>query len=265
MTSHTPSLAREIDAALVWWHAAGVDCDFADDARAWMADDAPMLAPSAASSSTNAALAAPTQAPLVFGHRLGEHQTPESTPRKNYLGESRPHGLADFQRWWMEADLPAQSTLHPRIPPRGEADAKLMVIVADPEADDRSTLLGGPQGRLLANILAAMGLAESDCYFASALPCHTPLADLAGLAHDGLDAVLSYHITLVAPERLVLFGQGLGAFLPHTSGSGEDNGLGGSSQIGLTPPVMVTETLGSMLDAPALKAKFWRRWIKWAA
>jgi uracil-DNA glycosylase len=230
-----------------------------------MAGDAPALAPSAASSSNNAAPPALTKPSLGFGRRVGLHQTPPSTPRKNYLGESPPQSLADFQRWWMEADLPAQSTLHPLIPPRGEAGAKLMVIVPDPEADDSSTLLGGPQGRLLANILTAMGIAESDCYIASALRSHTPLADLTDLARGGLDAVLACHITLVAPRRVVLFGQGLGAFLPHTSGSGQDNALGGLSQMGFATQVMVTETLGSMLDAPALKAKFWRRWIKWAA
>ena len=39
-----------------------------------------------------------------------------------------------------------------------------------PEEADRDRLLSGPQGRLLANILGAIGLDESAAYIAAALP-----------------------------------------------------------------------------------------------
>ena len=32
------TIARELEAALAWWHAAGVDCDYVDDATAWLAE-----------------------------------------------------------------------------------------------------------------------------------------------------------------------------------------------------------------------------------
>ena len=78
---------------------------------------------------------------------------------------------------------------YPRIAPRGDAGAALMVLVPQPEESDRDRLMSGPQGRLLANILAAMGLEESEVYLAAALPCHTPMADLAMLARLRLSAV----------------------------------------------------------------------------
>jgi len=264
MTSHPPSLAREIDAALAWWHAAGVDCDFADDARAWLADPA-SLAPGDAAARGDPAQRGPAQPALVFSRQPGEEPVPPAPSRTDYLGESPPASLADFQRWWMEAELPGQGTLHPRIAPRGPEGASLMVVVPDPEAEDRSTLLSGPQGRLLANILAAMGLSEGECYVASALPCHTPLADLPGLARGGLDTVLARHIALVAPRRVVLFGKGLGAFLPQDGGAGGDESLRGINHKGPNAPVMLAETLASMGDAPALKVRFWRRWVEWAS
>ncbi len=139
-----------------------------------------------------------------------------------------------------------------------------MVLVPDPESDDTDHLLSGPQGRLLARIIAAMGLAADECYIASALPRHTPMADLTGLAASGLDAVTQHHIALAAPQQLILFGQGLSAFLAPPTGQA-DHPLREINQTGISPPAMITETLGSMLDMPRLKARFWRRWMEWSA
>lgn len=260
MTSHPPSLAREIDAALAWWQAAGVDCTFADDARAWLADPASL----ASEPTADAARAAPAQPTLAFSRPSGEETALAAPQRRNYLGDSPPQSLEAFQRWWMEADLPGTGGLHPRIAPRGAAGARLMVVVPDPEAGDEGQLLSGPQGRLLSNILAAMGLAESECYIASALPCHTPLADLPGLAKAGLDAVLAHHVALVAPHRLVLFGQGLETILMR-DGERASHPLREINHAPLSTPVMITENLGAMLDMPRLKARFWRRFMEWSA
>jgi uracil-DNA glycosylase len=260
MTSHSAALAREIDAALAWWQAAGVDCVFANDARAWLADPASRaLEPEA-----DPARSASAQPSLVFSRQPDEPTMPAAPPRKNYLGDSPPHDLETFQRWWMEADLPGTGGLNPRIAPRGAAGAKLMVVVPDPEPGDETRLLSGSQGRLLANIIAAMGLEESECYIASALPCHTPLADLADLGLGGLDAVLACHITLAAPQRAVLFGQGFGEFLPVPNRD-ERQPLREINYASLSRPIMITETLGAMLDMPRLKARFWRRFMEWSA
>lgn len=260
MTSHSAALAREIDATLAWWQAAGVDCVFADDARAWLTEPTSLSpAPSA-----NPASSAPAQPSLVFSRQPDDHALSATPSRKNYLGDSPPRDLDTFQRWWMEADLPGTGGLNPRIAPRGTAGAKLMVVVPDPEPGDETRLLSGSQGRLLANIIAAMGLDESECYIASALPCHTPLADLADLGLGGLDAVLACHITLAAPQRAVLFGQGFGAFLP-VANRDERQPLREINYAPVSRPIMITETLGAMLDMPRLKARFWRRFMEWSA
>ena len=136
-----------------------------------------------------------------------------------------------------------------------------MVLVPQPEAQDRTRLLEGPQGRLLANILAAMGLDESEAYVAAALPCHTPMADLGTLAASGMDAVTAHHISLVAPEQLLVFGTGLGAMLGQT----EEQPLREINQGAGTVRVMMSETLDALIDMPRLKARFWRRWMEWSA
>jgi DNA polymerase len=136
-----------------------------------------------------------------------------------------------------------------------------MVLVPQPEAEDREALLSGPQGRLLANILAAMGLDESAVYIAAALPSHTPMADLPALAASGMDAVTLHHIALVAPQRLLAFGTGLAPML----GAGPEQGLREINHNGRKVPASLSETLDALMDMPRLKARFWRRWMEWSA
>ncbi len=257
------TLAREFEAALAWWQAAGVDCDFTDDATAWLAD-APLPVPSAGAASARSGAASP-HANEMRSRRVAALPAPApepaAPPRPDLLGDSPPTDLAAFRQWWMETPGLAPASGFARVPPRGEAGAALMVLVPQPEAEDGERLLSGPQGRLLANILSAMGLAESEIYVAAALPCHTPMADLAALAAGGMDAVTAHHIGLVQPRRLVAFGTGLGA----TLGAPEVHALREINQFGRKTPVMVSETLDAMMDMPRLKSRFWRRWMEWSA
>jgi DNA polymerase len=265
MTTAAPSLARDFEAALAWWRAAGVDCDFADDATAWLSD-APPDTPSISGKSMPGK---PGNAPAAAHGRenpvprlLAEIVPPAPvTLRRDLLGDSPPTDLAAFRQWWMETPALDAAGLYPRIAPAGTAGAALMVLVPQPEEHDREKLLEGPQGRLLANMLGAMGLDAKAVYIASALPCHTPLADLALIASGGMDAVLAHHIALVAPQRLLVLGTGLEAMLPENAGHPlrEINHAGGKV------PVMVSETLDALMEMPRLKARFWRRWMEWSA
>lgn len=263
MTRPDLTLAREFDAALAWWQAAGVDCDFVDDATAWLAD--PDLH-GAGEGAAAARPAGPAQGePPVAGLRQGARLAPPApapqTHRRDLLGESPPSDCAAFHDWWLSAPALGTTGAFPRIAARGREGAALMVLVPHPEADDRDQLLSGPQGRLLGNILAAMGLDESATYIASALPCHTPMADLPSLAAGGMDAVTAHHIGLVAPARLLVFGTGLAPMLGLTG----EQPLREINYIGGNVPVMSCETLDALMDSPRLKARFWRRWMEWSA
>ncbi|MDP5103444.1 MAG: hypothetical protein NWP98_05925 [Erythrobacter sp.] len=265
------SLTRELEASLAWWRAAGVDCDFGDDATAWLADDvAQPSTPAAKSPGGKASLPkvqpsgaeAKGTAPDPFGRAAASPPMPASTPlRRNLLGDSPPGDLAAFRTWWLEAPDLDTARLYPRIAPRGPVGAGLMVLVPQPEEHDRDALLQGPQGRLLANILAAMGLDEAQTYIASALPSHTPMADLAAIGAGGMDAVLAHHIMLARPARLLVLGTGLAPLLHPV----KDEFLRESNQTIVNTPVMVSETLDAMIDMPRLKARFWKRWIEWSA
>ena len=258
------SLAREFEAALAWWRAAGVDCDYSDDVTAWLAD-APLelaSAPAAARVGAQQAAASPDKQREAAQQRITPPPAPSPiTPRRNLLGDSPPADLAAFQNWWLTAPELDASGFYPRIAPRGPAGAALMVLVPQPEEHDRERLLEGPQGRLLANILAAMGLDDSAVYIASALPCHTPMADLVAIGAGGMDAVLAHHVNLVAPQRVLVLGTAAGSLLSNV----KDYPLGGMSQTVVNTPVMVSETLDAMINMPRLKARFWKRWLEWSA
>ncbi|MFO6447467.1 hypothetical protein ACLBKU_10020 [Erythrobacter sp. NE805] len=256
------TLAREFEAALAWWQAAGVDCDFNDDATAWLAEaplDAPMGQPQPRSGQAQTAPRPGEPQPRRAATPSALQAEPAAAPRPNLLGDSPPADLAAFRRFWMEAPGLAPATGFPRVPPRGDAGAALMVLVPQPEAEDAERLLSGPQGRLLGAILAAMGLGEGEVYIAAALPCHTPMADLAALAAGGLDAVTAHHVSLARPQRLVAFGTGLASLLGTP-----DDALREINQSMRNTPVLVGETLDAMMHMAPLKARFWRRWMEWS-
>jgi DNA polymerase len=258
------TLVREYEAALAWWHAAGVDCDFVDNATAWLAD-APLDPPlgkiaGAAQARAGGGADAPTAPP----HRtvpLAPAPPPAAPERANLLGDSPPADLTAFGQWWIKAPGLTPAAGFARVPPRGPADAPLMVLVPQPEAEDSERLLSGPQGRLLAAILAAMGLDEDEAYITAALPCHTPMADLPALAASGFDRITLHHIALANPRKLIALGAGLVPMLTPSP----DDALREINQTGCMIPFMVSETLDAMMDMPRLKARFWRRWMEWSA
>lgn len=264
MTLPALSLAGEFEAALAWWRAAGVTHHFTDDATAWLADEP--LSAAAAQSAAGAATGrmAPTndQPREAAPARLAAvPAAPAAVSRRNWLGDSPPADLAAFRQWWMTAPDLDSIGRQPRIPARGAAGAALMVLVPHPEAEDRERLLEGPQGRLLNNICAALGLNDDAVYLAAALPCHLPMADLAGLGAGGMDAVLAHHIALAAPQRVLALGTGLAPWLTRI----KDEPLRAINQTVVNTPVMVSEALDAMMDVPRLKARFWKRWIEWSA
>ena len=255
------SIAREFEAALAWWHAAGVDCDYADDATAWLAQapaSAPATGAEVARSRGSGMPPAREQSRELRAHTDALSPAP-ATLRRDLLGESPPQDLTAFRDWWMTAPGIDTARAFPRIAPRGNAGAALMVLVAQPEQGDSDRLLSGAQGRLLASILAATGVDDSAVYVASALPCHTPMADLGVLAAGGMAAVTAHHITLVRPDRIVAFGTGLAPMLGGTA----DHPLREINHAGGKTPVIVSETLDSLMEMPRLKARFWRRWTQW--
>jgi len=115
---------------------------------------------------------------------------------------------------------------------------------------------------LLSRFLRAAGLAENEIYLASALPRHTPHADLNQLGQDGLGEIALHHISLAAPQRVLCFGRGI---LPLIGHDPAQTGLtaGCINHNGVNFPLLVERNLDFLIARPTARAGFWQRWLDW--
>lgn len=239
----TPSLAEQVSAVHDWWREAGVDQLFADEATIWLEDK-----PGSAEAPKVAKVAAP----------------PPPPPEAKIGGDraSSPADLAQFAQWWLAEPSLDHGGAAPRVPPRGPAGAKLMVLVPEPEKQDSERLLAGDQGNLLASFLKNAGIAEDEVYFAAALPRHTPMADWLGMQRSGLDKVILHHVELVAPERLILFGRDVTALLGHDPAKNPQFLLNFNHQGG-SVRALTARSLDHMLRIPPARKRLWQDWLDW--
>lgn len=239
---------KAMESVLGWWREAGVDYAFSDDARGFFAEAAP---PAAEAEGT---------APELPAKRAAE---PAKTAMPA-LGDPAdwPTSLDEFQHWWISAPELDGGTTSGRIAPRGEAQPDLMVLVGQPEREDRETLLSGPDGTLLSAFLRAAGLDEARVYRAALLPRHDPAPDWQARHGDGFAALGWRHIALVQPARLLILGQNVRSILQHDPAQ-RDNGLRGLNRDRLEVPILAGMGLAAMRKAPRTKARLWRDWLEW--
>lgn len=246
------ALPDEVDfaAALDWWREAGVTNDFGDDATAWLAE--PKEEPERQASQ-------PSHPPA-----LERQLDPEPKDIAKFGGERSkwPGDLAAFAQWWMEEPSLDAGGTGPRVAPRGSVGASLMIIVAEPERDDRDRLLAGEQGRVLDGFLRAAGIAEEQYYLASALPRAVPMPDWPGLKAAGLGDLLEHHVRLVDPKRILVFGRNILPLIGNPSAQGSAV-LREFNHEGRSVPVMGCRGLSELLRKAAAREQLWKRWLDW--
>lgn len=238
------SLAEELCAAQDWWREAGLGYRFADKASPWIEEegDGP---------------AGPQTAPAAI---------PELTEQPRIGGDCAtwPGSLPEFRDWWLSEPTLDEGGAHSRITPRGEAGADLMVVVPEPEADDRDTLLSGTHGELLRNMLAAMGIGTGRAYIATALPRHMPLPDWPLLAKSGMGEVLRHHIALVRPARLLILGNNILPLLGHDPAQPLVT-IRETAIQGVQVPTLAARGPAYLLTRADARAALWQRWLDWTS
>jgi DNA polymerase len=241
-----PAFLDDITGALDWWRDAGVDCDFHDDPTEWLAP------------------------PEIAGERPVERRAPPPVlddappPPPRLDPTSLPTDLAAFQSWWLSEPLLGAGDAAGRVAPQGPAGAALMILVEEPEAEDRDDLLAGPQGRLLDAILAAFGTRREDVYLASALPRHTPGPDWAALRERGLGQALAHHVALAAPQRLFVLGGNVLSLIGHELPQ-RPAVLRNFNHEGRSIPLLASWALPALLGQPRAKPVLWKAWLEWTA
>ena len=239
----TPFTSETIRAAQEWWALAGVDMAFTDEPGSWLPEADEGTAPAAS----------PVRA---------EVQAAPSAPSLGGDPASWPQTLADFDAWWLAEPTLGLGSTAPRPGHRGPADAKLMVIVPQPEIEDGETLLSGPQGALLANVIGAMGLSADEVRLGTALPRPSPAADWTALDHAGLGALTRHHVALAAPKRLLVLGRNVLPLLgcdpaldPRQPAACDCNGK--------KIPLLAARDPAVLLTSPAARRSLWQRWLQW--
>ena len=237
---------RAITGALTWWREAGVDCAFSDEALPWLAEEEPEAAQQVGTETVRKQPVAPPPPPVELPKIGGDRA-------------AWPQDLAAFDAWWMNE--PSFDT-GLRIPPRGPASAKLMVLVEQPEGQDSGSLLSGPQGKLLAGILQAMDIAHDEVRLAAVLPCFTPSPDWQTLSASGIGDLLLHHLQISAPQRLIVFGSNIPPLLGHDPAQSPAN-LPDFNHEGRIIPLLADRSLDALTRAKA-KSAFWQRWLEWS-
>jgi uracil-DNA glycosylase len=233
--SAKPDLAEQIAGALAWWREAGVDVDFVAEPRSWLDR------PDARTMDGVEPIAAPPPPPLPAA--------------------PLPADLASFVDWWLtDPSLPGEPAR--RVPPRGKAGARIMVLAAVPGHGDERILLAGPQGKLLSGILAALGWAEGEVYVASALPAHDPVPDWAALTAGRLGYAVLHHVSLVAPERVLILGANVLPLIGHDMAN-RPTFLHDINHEARRFPVLAELDLAALIAQPRLKAGLWGRLLEW--
>lgn len=238
-----PTLADSIAATQAWWRDAGVDLVFQDEPVSWLAEETP----------ATPVPVAPVRPPV---------EPEPAIPPMGGEPATWPTDLGAFKQWWLEEPSLGQTSAHPRVPPRGEHGASVMMVVPMPEAGDGESLLAGPQGNLLASFAKAAGLAPEQVYFASALPQHIEMPDWERLSSQGLGAIIRHHIELANPTRLIVFGTGILPLVGHDPAQGTP-AIGEFAIQGRNLPLLASYAPGRLLDHPMLRASLWRRWLEW--
>ena len=257
MTAQTPFISRdEIAGALDWWKLAGVEVDTLDEASAWLDIETKPAEPDVTAQPAPTAVPTPkAPPPRAIGADI------EGLAKVPGEAAEWPTDLAAFRQWWLEEEKFAPAGAFPRIAPRGEARAKLMIVVGQPEEQDRETLLSGPQGGVLNGFLRAAGLDDTSIYVASALPRHTLRPDWAEVGSAGYGQLLLHHIGLVAPERLIVFGRDILALIPHESA--QDSAiLQKVNHEGRSIPLLPARDLANLARRGGFRAKFWQQWLE---
>lgn len=241
-----PDIAEQVGAALAWWRDAGVDCHFEDEPTDWIAPPPPVDASGRPLPVMIEPVAATVAAPAL--------------PVIDLAGV--PQDLDAFAAWWLTEPMLDDGRLAGRVSPRGGEGAEVMVIVAEPEREDRDALLSAREGALLDAMLGAMGITPERAYFASALPRHTPMPDWSEVARLGVGRVLAHHVTLVKPKRILAFGSNVLSLL--------DNAPPNSGQMfrefkheGASIPLFAAAELGMLLARPRVKGRLWQQWLDW--
>jgi DNA polymerase len=230
----------EAASLLSWWLDAGIDVAVAERPRNWLKQASPAAFPAAPRDETHQA------GGDDHAHARGE------TKR-----ESAPDSLQAFHAWLRQAnDLPLFHSGAARALPHGPAAAELMLISDLPsrECAAEGKPIGGQAWELTIRMLRAIGLTPEQAYVASLSCFPAPGQRIDGPSLERCAKTMRQHIALVAPNRILLLGDGPSRAL---LGQAAVQARGRTHRIDGVPAVATLHPR-QLLQRPSDKAHAWR-------
>ena len=165
----------EARSALTWWLQSGVDAAVQEEPRNWLKPPSPKVVKEQAADR-------PAEQPV--------HET-----------------LDEFRNWLSTSEhLPMGGRAARRVLPHGPQEAAIMLLAEAPE--DSSGPIGGEGWILAQRMLAAIRIPVEQAYSAALSFFHVPGALMSAAEREAAAEIARRHIRLVAPRRLLLFGDG---------------------------------------------------------
>ncbi len=233
------SLEDQFAATLDWWRGAGVDFEFSDTVEPMLSEEKPRQQQAAPAK----------QEPEL-----------EAPPEPKVKASDLPDSLQGFREWWVSPENPFVPRQSIRVAPIGVEGAPIMVLAAMPEEGDKDTLFSGSQGRMMVNMLRALGIDPNSAYLACALPAYTTLPDWDDLGREGLGTAIVHHIALAKPSKVLILGSKLPALLGHDQAAAPES----FGQIG-NSPALTSFSPDRLLDHARQRARLWKRLCQWMA
>lgn len=175
---------QAVASALDWWREAGVDTTIDEAPRNWLVRPAPTPA-------------------IDPGVTIGD-----AVAASGALPDTLPRTLAAFETWRIGAEAPEAGWHGRPFAAAGNAAAEILIVIDMPEREDAESgqLLSGAAGRLFDRMLAAIGRDRSSVYLVPLCAARPAAARIAPEIETRLGELLSHHIALAAPKRVLLMG-----------------------------------------------------------
>lgn len=145
---------------------------------------------------------------------------------------------------------------------QGNEHAKLFIITEAPTFNE--DLLGKPlvddAGKLLNNILKALGYKESDVYITPYIKCAPYQEFITQQEEEICSQYLKLELDKIKPEKILLLGRNVAKYLLNSRQPFDDlRQLQGASNIlGSNIPVYISYNIHQLLKFPEEKAGFWK-------
>ena len=221
-----------------WWELAGVDCAVGDETVNWVTLDAKLE------------IAAPPP-------NKPEHLT-ELAAKTKIEWPNEIEGLRTMIA--TGAALPSNAFGNRHIAPVGPSNASLMIISDLPDGDEVATgkLGSGATGKLLARMMAAIGVDLADCYWTALATTIPATGELPDSALPDLADFTRHQTDLIEPKRIVVLGSSTCRALLGLDLMEARQNLQYINYVGGKKAVLTTFHPRTLLARPQMKAQAWK-------